>query len=46
MSYYDGDAWSNYVANWTDCVECGEEFDDQEDEGNICPECIEKGDNE
>jgi len=42
MGYYDGDAWSNHVANLIDCAECGEEWDDQEDEGNICPACVEK----
>lgn len=43
MSYYDGDPWSNHIANLIDCAECGEEFDQQEEEGgNICPACIEK----
>lgn len=42
MGYYDGDAWANHTPNWTDCAECGEEFDDQEKEGNICPDCIEE----
>lgn len=41
---YDGDSWSNHVANWIDCAECGEEFDQQDNEGgNICPACIDKG---
>jgi len=42
MGYYDGDPWSNHIANWTDCAECEEYFDDQEGEGNICPSCIAK----
>jgi Zn finger protein HypA/HybF involved in hydrogenase expression len=42
MGYYDGDAWSNHVLNEIECAECGKEFDQQEDEGNICPACIEK----
>lgn len=42
MGYYDGDAWSNHVANWTECATCGSEFDDQEGEGNICPACVSK----
>lgn len=46
MSYYEGDPWSNHEANLIDCAECGEEFDDQEREGNICPACIDKGENE
>lgn len=46
MSYYDGDPWSNHVDNWTECAECGSEFDDQEKEGNICPACVSKGEGE
>lgn len=42
MSYYAGDAWTYHVLNEVKCAECGEYFDDQEDEGNICPACIEK----
>jgi len=43
MGYYDGDSWSNHISNLIDCAECGEEFDQQEEEGgNICPSCIEK----
>jgi formylmethanofuran dehydrogenase subunit E len=42
VSYYEGDPWSNHEANLIDCAECGEEFDDQEKEGNICPPCVEK----
>jgi formylmethanofuran dehydrogenase subunit E len=43
MGFYDGDSWSNHIANLIDCAECGEEFDQQEEEGgNICPSCIEK----
>ena len=43
MSYYDGDPWSNHELNEIKCAECGEEFDQQEEEGgNICPACIAK----
>jgi formylmethanofuran dehydrogenase subunit E len=43
VGYYDGDSWSNHISNFIDCVDCGEEFDQQEEEGgNICPSCIEK----
>jgi Zn finger protein HypA/HybF involved in hydrogenase expression len=42
MSYYDGDPWSNHVLNEIKCGECEEEFDQQEDEGNICPQCKER----
>jgi formylmethanofuran dehydrogenase subunit E len=44
MSYYDGDSWSNHKLNEIKCAECGEEFDQQEEEGegNICPACKEK----
>ena len=42
MSYYDGDPWSNHEPVWTKCGECEEEFDQQEDEGNICLQCKEK----
>jgi hypothetical protein len=42
VSYYDGDAWSNHVANLIECGECEQEYDEQEGEGNICPTCKEK----
>ena len=42
MGYYDGDAWTNHVLNEIECAECGEEYDEQEGEGNICPICKEK----
>ena len=42
MGYYDGDDWANHTPNWIDCAECGEQWDDQENEGNICPDCVEK----
>ena len=42
MSYYDGDPWSNHVLNEIKCAECGQEYDEQEGEGNICPACKEK----
>lgn len=43
MGYYDGDPWSNHVPNLIDCAECGEEFDDQDNEGNICSACVAAG---
>jgi formylmethanofuran dehydrogenase subunit E len=47
MSYYDNDPWSVHQLNEVKCAECKEYFDDQEEEGNICPACIEKeGENE
>ena len=42
MSYYDADPWANHIPNLMDCAECEQEWDNQEDEGNICPDCIEK----
>ena len=42
MSYYEGDPWSNHVANLIECGECGQEYDEQESEGNICPTCKER----
>ena len=43
MSYYDNDPWSVHELNEVKCAECGNEFDQQEEEGgNICPSCIEK----
>ena len=42
MSWYDGDSWSNHRLNEIKCGECEQEFDQQEDEGNICPDCKEK----
>ena len=42
MGYYNGDDWANHTPNWIDCAECGEQWDDQENEGNICPDCVEK----
>ena len=42
MSYYEADHWANHVENLIDCGECGEEYDEQEGEGNICPTCKEK----
>ena len=42
MGYYDGDSWTYHEPVWIDCGECEEEFDQQEDEGNICPDCKEK----
>ena len=44
MSHYDGDPWSSHELNEIKCAECGEEFDQQEKEGegNICPPCTEK----
>jgi Zn finger protein HypA/HybF involved in hydrogenase expression len=48
VSYYDADPWANHELNEIKCAECGEEFDQQDQEGgNICPACIEKeGENE
>ena len=44
MSYYDADPWANYELNEIKCAECLEYFDQQdEDGGNICPACIDKG---
>jgi len=44
VSYYDGDPWSNHELNEIKCAECEEEFDQQEEEGgNICPPCLDKG---
>lgn len=41
MSYYDADPWANHELNEIKCAECGEYFDQQEEEGgNICPVCI------
>lgn len=42
MGYYDGDPWSSHVLNEVKCAECEEYFDNQEDEGNICPACVSK----
>jgi Zn finger protein HypA/HybF involved in hydrogenase expression len=42
MSYYDGDPWSNHQLKEIKCAECGNEYDEQEGEGNICPTCEEK----
>lgn len=42
MTYLEGDSWTYHKPVWTDCGECEEEFDNQEDEGNICPACKEK----
>ena len=46
MGYYDGDPWSNHVSNLIECGECEQEFDQQEDEGNICPDCKDKEEGE
>ena len=47
MSYYDADSWANHELNEIKCAECGEEFDQQDQEGgNICPDCTEKGESE
>jgi len=47
MGHYDGDPWSSHELNEIKCAQCGEEFDQQEEgEGNICPACIDKGENE
>lgn len=41
MSYYDADPWANHELNEIKCAECGEYFDQQDqDGGNICPVCI------
>jgi Zn finger protein HypA/HybF involved in hydrogenase expression len=43
VTYYEGDSWTYHEPVWTECAECGEEYDQQEkDEGNICPTCKEK----
>ena len=42
VGFYDGDSWSNHRLNEIKCGECEQEFDQQEDEGNICPTCKEK----
>ena len=42
VSYYSGDGWTFHQLNEVKCAECGEYFDDQEREGNICPPCIDK----
>jgi hypothetical protein len=42
LTWYDGDSWSNHRLNEIKCGECEQEFDQQEDEGNICPQCKEK----
>jgi formylmethanofuran dehydrogenase subunit E len=44
VSYYDADPWANHELNEIKCAECEEEFDQQEEEGgNICPPCLDKG---
>ena len=44
MGHYDGDPWSSHELNEIKCAECGNEFDQQEEEGgNICPPCVQKG---
>ena len=42
MSYYEGDAWTHHQLKEIKCGECGQEYDEQESEGNICPTCKEK----
>jgi Zn finger protein HypA/HybF involved in hydrogenase expression len=47
MSYYEGDAWTYHEPVWTECGECEQEFDQQEEgEGNICPTCKDKEEGE